>query len=74
MLGAYGAGGARAVVDYDLLAKIIRELLAYRARGKVDAAARGEGHYDAHRFRRIVLRAGGKRVCGHQRGEEKFRD
>ena len=47
MLGAYGAGGARAVVDYDLLAKIIRELLAYRARGKVDAAARGEGHHDA---------------------------
>ena len=72
VLGADSAGRARAVVDHDLLAQVFGEFLADRARGKVDAAAGGERHHDAHGFVGIVLRAGRECVCKAQDRDEEF--
>src|SRR5258706_11683030 len=59
-------GGARPVLDDELLPEPLGEPLTHKARDKVGPAARRVAHYNAHRTRRIGLRA-----CNPRRGRER---
>src|SRR5262249_3038795 len=50
------AASARSIFDDELLAKSLREVLAYQARNDIGSAAGCKRHDDAHRPRRIGLR------------------
>ena len=74
-VGADGRARAGLVVDDHLLAEPLRELLRDHAHRPVDRTARREGHDDAHRPRRIILRP--RRGCAERnerrRGEDERR-
>src|SRR5262249_6551394 len=55
------AAGARPVVDHDLLAHALAQLLRQDPAEDVRDAARARGNDDAHRTRRVLLRACGCR-------------
>ena len=61
-LGADGRTGATAIIDHDLHAEILAELLRNHARHEVGAAGRRPRHDQSHWFRGIILRgcAGGQ--------------
>jgi hypothetical protein len=52
------AAGTRPVLDDDRLTERFVQLGPDQAAKNIDRAARGEGHNDAHRFRRVRLRVG----------------
>jgi hypothetical protein len=76
---AYGAAGARLVLDEELPPELVRKPRRQHPRRRVGESARGERHDDAHRPRRIRLsdhrcaseqqrcRQQDSRGCFHQR-------
>src|SRR5215475_4207856 len=65
--GADIAGGARSVLDDELLAKSLRQYLTYEARDDVRRTTGRKADDDAHRPRRIGLRPSSARH-GRERG------
>ena len=63
VFGADDSAAARAIVNDDDLAEL--HALGERARHDVERSARGEGHDDAHLFRRKFL-------CKDERADEKY--
>ena len=59
------AAGAGAVLDHDLLAPHLAELLADDARQRVERAAGAEGDHHAHGFVGVGLGSHGGRHAGH---------
>ncbi len=67
VFGADIAGGARPVLDHELLAEPLRQMLPREPRDGVGCAAGRERDDQMHRPRRVSLRAGEAR-CGRKHG------